>query len=383
MIQPLADGRFKIQVWVFFKGSRYKRQDTFTGNLQQAREREKTLWVQLRKELKENDNKREEGCKEFRGIISFCRSQNQFWKSMRFYYKRVERDCGRFPMEERELRARFIKYFASLDRTKSKKGSPLAPWTKNRILEAARKIINFARKHKLMDFDPLASIKKWKTSPRLAELSREEEERLINASKKVASHLHAPLLFSLRNPIRISDIRAMRRENLDLDSMTITYTSKKTNVTAVCNIYPELEEYFRKLPKKCRYLFYYKTRSRYHPLGDIRKSWNAVKKAAKIDPDFRWHDLRHTACASLLRSGVPTSMVQKCGGWKTLSMVQLYHSGGAVEAARIARECVLRQNQSNNTMQKRKKVKPKSVSKESVVSKFKSCTLPDNNLVAA
>src|SRR3989339_375095 len=223
-------------------------------------------------------------------------------------------------------------------------GTLLANGTKNLILQMANKIINYGKAQGLIDGNPLASIKKWKTSPRLVELSRDEESRLLEACKAEAPHLYPALMFSMRNPIRIGDLRALTRKNLDIQNMTITYKSEKTSVTAVCNIYPELEKYFRNIPEKCDYLFYYKYKYRrnYLPLGDFKKSWNAVKKLAKVNPDLRWHDLRHYACTFLLKQGVPTSMVQKVGGWKSLAMVELYNTGNSIEAARLARECVLR-----------------------------------------
>jgi integrase len=47
-------------------------------------------------------------------------------------------------------------------------------------------------------------------------------------------------------------------------------------------------------------------------------------KAAGIKKDFRFHDLRHTWASWHTQAGTPMLILQKLGGWKTLSMLNRY-----------------------------------------------------------
>ncbi len=57
--------------------------------------------------------------------------------------------------------------------------------------------------------------------------------------------------------------------------------------------------------------------------GDIKKGWETIRKAAGI-PDFNFHDLRHTCCTNLLRSGSSLKAVKEYIGHKTLRMTDRY-----------------------------------------------------------
>lgn len=53
------------------------------------------------------------------------------------------------------------------------------------------------------------------------------------------------------------------------------------------------------------------------------RQWYRALKAAGLE-GFRWHDLRHTWASWHVAAGTPLEVLQKLGGWKTLSMVMRY-----------------------------------------------------------
>ncbi len=72
-----------------------------------------------------------------------------------------------------------------------------------------------------------------------------------------------------------------------------------------------------------------------HPVTKAStKSWKSALVRAGIDvferedgrksSEFRWHDLRHTWASWHVMNGTPIEVLQKLGGWKTLSMVLRY-----------------------------------------------------------
>jgi len=56
---------------------------------------------------------------------------------------------------------------------------------------------------------------------------------------------------------------------------------------------------------------------------DFRKAWHNLTTAAGL-PDLILHDFRRSGARQLRRAGVPESVVQKIGGWKTASMFKRY-----------------------------------------------------------
>ena len=61
-----------------------------------------------------------------------------------------------------------------------------------------------------------------------------------------------------------------------------------------------------------------------HSWGECRKQWNKAKELAGIDPDFRWHDLRHTWASDLVNAGIDGQTIMEQQGWKSHKMVTRY-----------------------------------------------------------
>jgi integrase len=70
---------------------------------------------------------------------------------------------------------------------------------------------------------------------------------------------------------------------------------------------------------------------------DIRSAWQTARKYAGI-PDFRFHDLRHSAASYLAMSGASLAEIAEVLGHKTLTMVKRYaHLSEAHTASVVAR----------------------------------------------
>lgn len=58
--------------------------------------------------------------------------------------------------------------------------------------------------------------------------------------------------------------------------------------------------------------------------GECRDKWLAVKAAANISADFRWHDLRHTWATDIVNKGIDDQTIMEQQGWKDSKMVRRY-----------------------------------------------------------
>lgn len=58
-------------------------------------------------------------------------------------------------------------------------------------------------------------------------------------------------------------------------------------------------------------------------IADIKSAWETIREVAGLR-DFHFHDLRHTFCTNLLRSGASLKMVKEYIGHKTLRMTDRY-----------------------------------------------------------
>ena len=56
---------------------------------------------------------------------------------------------------------------------------------------------------------------------------------------------------------------------------------------------------------------------------NIWQAWDVARKLAKL-PDFRFHDLRHTAATEMLRAGVDSRIVATVLGHRSLNMMRRY-----------------------------------------------------------
>src|SRR5262249_58185083 len=70
----------------------------------------------------------------------------------------------------------------------------------------------------------------------------------------------------------------------------------------------------------CRYVF---TRGDGRRCGRFVKAWKAAA-AAVGRPDMILHDFRRSGARTLIRQGVPESVVMRLGGWRTRSMLDRY-----------------------------------------------------------
>lgn len=77
------------------------------------------------------------------------------------------------------------------------------------------------------------------------------------------------------------------------------------------------------------------------PYGDFAKTWTALKMKAAIDPDFRFHDLRHHVASMLIKHTGNPVIAQSILGHSDIRVAQRYMHLFATELAQAVEKLVI------------------------------------------
>lgn len=80
----------------------------------------------------------------------------------------------------------------------------------------------------------------------------------------------------------------------------------------------------RELGIESEWLFVYKSKGQYIQMGVPQANYIAELFSKQLGKDFYWHSLRHNWCTSLIKAGLPESVIKDIGGWSSLEMVSIY-----------------------------------------------------------
>ncbi len=144
--------------------------------------------------------------------------------------------------------------------------------------------------------------------------------------------VHFPEYYTDKNEKRCKKPGFLRIDKFDKSSPDFDPRDRKQRRTRTKNqddldtvMTEELEQLLREMESKKHpdsNVVFHQGDGRYW--GDFRKRWVTAKKRADIDPDFRWHDLRHTWATDRINEGVPKHIIKAEQGWKDDKMVDRY-----------------------------------------------------------
>lgn len=72
------------------------------------------------------------------------------------------------------------------------------------------------------------------------------------------------------------------------------------------------------------WLFVYKSKGQYVQMGVPQANYISNLFSKELGQPFYFHSMRHNWCTSLVKSGLPESIIKDIGGWSSLEMVSLY-----------------------------------------------------------
>ncbi|ONG37605.1 integrase [Alkanindiges hydrocarboniclasticus] len=208
--------------------------------------------------------------------------------------------------------------------------------TVNRIRALCSSVMNYAIDLGLLDRNPVQRVKKYKESHMIERYLSEIE--LVNLMKV----LNAPDAFGITNLVIVSIVKmllltGMRKREVmdikwrDIDLKTGHWKLEKNKSGKPRLIYlsgDALVEIKKMLPQRTEHVFAnLQTGS---PFNDIRKTFDKIMKAARID-NIRIHDLRHNFASMAVNQGLSLYVVQNLLGHASPQTTQRYaHLKGSV-----------------------------------------------------
>ena len=192
--------------------------------------------------------------------------------------------------------------------------------TINKELACVKHMFNKAVEWGYLKHNQLAGVKRLKEPPgRLRYLTRNEEERLINAC---AGHLKPIVVTALNTGMRKGEILSLTWADVNMHNRIITIRKSKNNETRSIPMSDTLYETLKsqKSSTNGQNVFPGKNGD---CLTEIKRSFATALRKAGIK-DFRFHDLRHTFASRLVMSGVDIRTVQELMGHKDIRMTMRY-----------------------------------------------------------
>jgi integrase len=201
--------------------------------------------------------------------------------------------------------------------------------TVNRYLSALRSAWNWAR-----DAGYVMNERAWPRRLMLTEprgivrfLSDEERVRMLDAAL-ADPVIRAAVIVDISTGFRKGELLSLRWKDIDLKGAAATIRDTKNGETKVAHLIPEAVEALEALKKlpvvSLTHPFHIITVRKAKPKNALEHRWREVRKAAKLDSRFRFHDLRHTCASYLAQAGASDMELRAVLGHKTASMVIRY-----------------------------------------------------------
>jgi len=234
----------------------------------------------------------------------------------------------------------------------------------NRPIAYLRALLNHAYKTDIIDTHPLAKFKQLKEDKNkvVRYLDESESKRLrkalIDRDKKAQlervssnqwrqdrgydllpeipvnsfkNHLTPIVLLDLNTGMRRSEVFDLKWKDIDFSAKTLAVNGTEDNEnggsksgnTRIIPLNDEAIEVLTKWKKQTASELFVFTNKNGGKLTDIKKSFKAILKTAKIS-NFRFHDIRHDFASQLVMKGVDLNTVRELLGHSDLQMTMRY-----------------------------------------------------------
>lgn len=206
--------------------------------------------------------------------------------------------------------------------------------TVNREMACLRAMLNKAVRWELIPKNPASQVKSFaESSGRNCFLSVDDAGRLLEACSR---HLRPVVLCALETGMRRAEILGLRWSDIRSGQIYLPGERTKNGKPREIPVSDALAEELRKLkPTFGEGLVFNAPRERKRirhgalevvtgPMSDIRVAWETAKKRARIEPGFRFHDLRHTFASHQKMAGTDDYTLMEIMGHSDHRMMRRY-----------------------------------------------------------
>ncbi len=216
--------------------------------------------------------------------------------------------------------------------------APRKPQTWNRYLSVLSCVLQLcAQDWEWMEFNTARRVRREREAPgRVRFLSNEEREKLLEVCQKSSSaNLYPIVVLALSTGMRRGEMLSLTWDQIDLGSGVLILEETKNGERRRVSIRGRALEVLRKHARVRRIdtnlVFPSETKDSHFSLD---KPWYRALRDAGI-PNFRFHDLRHSAASYLAMNGATMLQISEVLGHKTLQMVKRYSHFAESEIADV------------------------------------------------
>jgi integrase len=183
------------------------------------------------------------------------------------------------------------------------------------------------RKKRWIEKNPVSDVDAPPVSPgRIRWLADDERRRLLEACDKSGNpDLALVVRIALASGARQAEILHLRWRMVDLARQCAFLPTSKNGEPRVMPLPGKITTELRrrnKVRNLASDLVFPSPENPNRP-RNVWQAWDVARKAAKL-PDFRFHDLRHTAATEMLRAKVDSRIVATVLGHRSLNMMRRY-----------------------------------------------------------
>lgn len=228
-----------------------------------------------------------------------------------------------------------LKQFVPTPHQGKSKASPTAKnWTPkkkvkngtvNRDVETVKRMMSFAHEHEVMEWNPLAGMKKLSTKDSIRKplLSPQELQSLLDAAEHSKNWRFPPAaVLALYTGRRKSDLLKRRVTDYKQSQGLLFLGKTKKGEAEWIRLPGAARQALDALYTDAVNGWLFPNASGTGPILDMDTAWREAKKRAGLDPKMRWHDLRHIAISYYVMAGVDYNTIAALVGHTTPTMIE-------------------------------------------------------------
>lgn len=209
-----------------------------------------------------------------------------------------------------------------IEKFKSFRQKTVSNSTINRELNSISKMFSIAVKYELLLENPCFSVKKLREQNKKERfLTKEEEEKLLNACTAGKEYLKPILIMALHTGMRKGEILHLTWDCVNLERRYLTILNSKSGKPRQIPINEKLADELNRLSRYNNYVFANPETGL--PYVDLKKAFKSVKDKAEIT-GFRFHDLRHTVATRMVANGTDLGVVMEILGHADIKTTMRY-----------------------------------------------------------